>query len=219
MNKKIEGELLADRAQAALWNAFRAGTLREGEFLSISQLVEILGCPIAAVRDAVKHAQSKRLLIAMPKRGLRVMEANPETIRRCLDYRMVLDTAGAMRRIESGDMDGLDLIKADHTDLLEAARRDHAKSLPQTAIKTDLTLHDFLAKGLGNTLLGDDYETNRLRIAIIQNARPFLRDRIVSAMEEHLAIIAALEAGDAAAAAESIRVHFNQTLRWWGVAP
>lgn len=181
-------------------------------------MVDLLVFPIAAVPDAVKHAGSKGLLIALPKRGLRVMEANPETIRRCLDYRMVLDTAGAVRRIEAGNMDGLDLIKAEHADLLTIAQSDRTGGMPQRAIKTDLTLHDFLARGLGNSLLTDDYETNRLRIAIIQNARPFLHDRIVSAMEEHLAIIAALEAGDPTAAAEVIRVHFNQALRWWGAA-
>jgi len=36
-------------------------------------------------------------------------------------------------------------------------------------------------------------------------------------MEEHLAIIDAIAAGDAGAAATAIRTHLEATLRWWGV--
>ena len=65
--------------------------------------------------------------------------------------------------------------------------------------------------------LADAYRVNRDRIAIIQNTRPFLPDRIVSAMEEHLAIIDALARRDADAAVAAIRLHYQTTLRWWGI--
>ena len=58
---------------------------------------------------------------------------------------------------------------------------------------------------------------NRDRIAVVQNTRPFLPDRIVPAMQEHLAIIEALERRDAEAAVEAIGIHYRSTLRWWGI--
>lgn len=61
------------------------------------------------------------------------------------------------------------------------------------------------------------YDDNRNRIAIIQIQRPFLADRIVSAMDEHLAIISALEARNVEDAVAAIRQHLVNTLRWWGV--
>jgi len=85
------------------------------------------------------------------------------------------------------------------------------------AIDVDLSLHDYLAEGLGNSLLATAYAANRMRIAIIQNVRPFLQERIKSAMEEHLSIIDALVIRDAEAAAQAIRYHHDHTLRWWGV--
>ena len=84
-------------------------------------------------------------------------------------------------------------------------------------METDLSLHDAMATGLGSGLAASLYAQNRNRVAIIQNTRPFLADRIVSAMEEHLAIIDAIAAGDAGAAATAIRAHLEATLRWWGV--
>ena len=52
---------------------------------------------------------------------------------------------------------------------------------------------------------------------MIQNTRPFLPDRIVPAMREHLAIIDALEARDAEATVAAIAEHHRITLRWWGI--
>ena len=56
MNKAQDVQLLADQAQDALWAALRSGQLRAGQFLSMSQLVTLLGLPLSAVREAVKQA-------------------------------------------------------------------------------------------------------------------------------------------------------------------
>ena len=218
MTQAGDVQLLADKAQQALWHALRTGKLRDGQFLSMSQLVEILDCPIAAIRDAVKQASSHGLLATLPKRGVQVMEARPETIRDCLDFRMVLDQEGARRRILGSAFLGLEELRVQHDEMRNAARDNPGKDLPPKAIEVDLSLHTFLADGLKNAQLKASYDANRMRIAIIQNARPFLQDRIVSAMEEHLSIIDALESGDAEGAVTAIRYHCEQTQRWWGVA-
>lgn len=218
MTQIQESQLLAEKAQTALWAALRTGQLREGQFLSMSQLVDLLDCPIAAIRDAVKQGSAQGLLTTLPKRGVQVMEVRPETIRECLDFRMVMDQEGARRRIAEGPGSGLAALRSRHEDMLAAAGSGGAKDLPSKAIVVDLSLHDYLAEGLGNSLLAAAYAANRMRISIIQNARPFLQDRIVSAMEEHLAIIDALEHRDVEAATRALRFHYGKTLRWWGVS-
>ncbi|AHD00283.1 GntR family transcriptional regulator [Leisingera methylohalidivorans DSM 14336] len=217
MTQSQNVQLLAVKAQQALMAALRSGQLRDGQFLSMSQLVTMLGLPLSAVREAVKHASSLGLLVTMPKRGIQVMEARPETIRDCLDFRMVLDQEGARRRIANDDLTGLGALRDRHQAFREAALRGETGNTPDGPIEVDLSLHDFLAAGLGNAQLAAAYAANRMRTAIIQNARPFLQDRIISAMEEHLAIMDALERHDADAATGAIRLHYTQTLRWWGV--
>lgn len=218
MNRSQDAQLMADKAQDALWDALRSGRLRDGQFLSMSQLVETLEFPISAIREAVKHASSLGLLITLPKRGVQIMEARPETIRECLDFRMVFDQEGARRRIIGEQLSGLERLRECHEAMRDNARFKADSSMPPKAIEVDLSLHNYLADGLGNTQLAAAYSANRMRIAIIQNARPFLQDRIVSAMEEHLAIIEALERRDAEAAITAIGYHCEQTMRWWGVA-
>jgi DNA-binding GntR family transcriptional regulator len=217
MNRSNEVQLMATQAQEALWAALLAGKLRDGQFLSMSQLAEILDFPIAPIREAVKVASAQGLLSALPKRGIRIMEAHPETIRECLDFRMVMDQEGARRRIASNALSGLDALRKRHVEMRDTARTDAVRSLPPQAIEIDLSLHDFLSDGLDNAQLAEGYAVNRMRIGIIQNSRPFLQDRIVSAMEEHIAIIDALENRDIETATVAIRHHCDQTLRWWGV--
>ena len=217
MKQTGDTSLLADKAQNVLWDALRSGQLRGGQFLSISQLVEILNCPIAPTREAVKQACSQGLLFTLPKRGIQVMDVTPDRIRACLDFRMVLDQEGARRRISKGSMDGLEGLRTDHEHMLNAVSSEFDQHQPRDAIKIDVSLHDFLVDGLENEQLLAAYDANRMRIAIIQNARPFVQDRIKSAMEEHLSIIDALERRDPASAVDAIKFHFDQTRRWWGV--
>lgn len=218
MNEPIEKAFSAQRAQAALTSALQSGALRSGQFVSMPQLVDLLEFPIAAVREAVKHANAVGLLEILPKRGVQIMEARPEVIRDCLDLRMMLDQEGARRRIRSDVEIDLTGLRRAHESIREAARESPSADLPAKAITTDLSLHDYLAGGLDNTLARQTYANNRYRIAIIQNVRPFLLDRIVSAMNEHLDIMDMLEKRDAEAAIGAIRTHFEETLRWWGVA-
>lgn len=208
---------LSVQAHQALIAALRDGQIRSGAFLSMPVLVDLLGLPIAAVREAVKLAEAGGLVSVLPKRGVVIMDAGPEMTRECLELRAILDSEGARRLIEAGIPLPLSRLRDDHESLRDAALAGVTPEVQRRAILTDLSLHDALAAGVGLKLARRIYDDNRNRIAIIQNQRPFLADRIVSAMEEHLAIITALEQRDAEGAVTAIRRHLAHTLRWWGV--
>lgn len=209
--------LMADQAHDKLIALLRAGTLSAGQFVSMPGLVEKLGLPLAATREAVKRADVNGIVRVLPKRGVMVMGADPATTRDCMDLRAMLDQEGARRLIARRAELPLASLRSSHEAMIEAAEHAMTPELPPRAIAVDLTLHDALAAGLGNPLTADIYQVNRDRIAVIQNTRPFLPDRIVPAMLEHLAIIDALERRDAEAAAAAIEAHYRQTLRWWGI--
>jgi DNA-binding GntR family transcriptional regulator len=219
MNRQapIGDALMADRAYDRLIAALREGTLAAGQFVSMPGLVDIIDLPLAATREAVKRADVNGLVQVLPKRGVLVMDASAKATRDCMDLRAMLDAEGARRLIASGAALPLDELRAGHEALIEAAERAMTPELPRRAILTDLSLHDALSTGLANPLASEAYRVNRDRIAVIQNTRPFLPDRIVPAMREHLAIIDALRRRDAEAAVAAIDAHHRTTLRWWGI--
>jgi DNA-binding GntR family transcriptional regulator len=210
---------LAERAYGRLIAMLREGELASGEFVSMPALVDRAGFPIAATREAVKRAEEQGLVEVLPKRGVVVMRAGPTETRDCLDLRALLDQEGA-RRLVAGDglpAEARAALRRAHEAILAEARAGVSGDLPERAKDVDLTLHDALATGLDNPLAREVYRVNRNRVAVVQNTRPFLADRVVSAMEEHLAILDALERRDAEAAVAAIAHHYRTTLRWWGV--
>ena len=215
-----DDQTLNTRAQAALTAALHQGKLRAGQFVSMPQLVDLLQLPLAAVREATRHASSAGWLEIIPKRGVQIMDAQPELIRDSLDLRMVLDQEGARRRIRDPQgQQGLHDLRQTHLAILDAALRGSPPDLPPRANSVDLTLHDYLAEGLANPLLRRAYDANRIRIAIIQRVRPFVQERIISAMREHLAIMDALDRQNEDAATRAIALHCERTQHWWGVPP
>lgn len=210
------GQLQSDQAFAALLAALDAGQLRGGDYHAMPGLADILGFPLAATREAVKRAGDQSLLTVLPKRGVRIMETGPAITRACMDMRAALDCEGVRRLMAAGRPDLTDL-RATHQALLDEALSHPGADLSQRALATDLSLHDAMAQGLDNPFLRQAYRANRQRIAVIQNVRAFLPDRVIPAMREHLAIIDAIEAGSPDAAVAGIEAHLKHTLRWWGV--
>lgn len=210
-------DMLSTRAQTALVLALRQGQLRAGQFLSMPQLVDMLDMPLAAVREATRHGSTAGWLQIIPKRGVQIMDAVPELIQDSLDMRMMLDQEGARRRIRDAQLADLPDLRQAHEDILQRAMGRTLPDLSSRAILVDLSLHDYLAAGLANPLLRDAYDANRIRIAIIQRVRPFVQERVVSAMQEHLAIMDALQARDESGAVQAIAHHCDRTRHWWGV--
>lgn len=206
-----------DLTYKKLTQSLRSGELKSGSLLSIPMLAEQFGLSVAPVRDAVKRAELLGFIQMLPKRGFMVMEGSPEKVRECLSLRAIFDIEGARSIIDSADTKSLVILRRDHENLRDMAIKGVTPDIQNRAIKTDLSLHDALAAALDSELATQLYDDNRIRIAIIQNRRAFLAARVVSAMDEHLRIMDAIEQGDAETAASQIRYHLNKTLEWWGV--
>jgi GntR family transcriptional regulator, rspAB operon transcriptional repressor len=212
-----ENLLLTDKAFLALRELLTGGGLRAGQFVSMSDLVKLIGIPLAPVREAVKRAESAGFVSILPKRGVAVMEASPELIRECFHLRTIFDQEGARELVRNGAGNQLDALRQMHLDILSAARSGITPSLQREAMAVDWAMHAALSGALDNPGAAEIYARIRDRILIMQYSRPLLPDRIVPAMEEHLAIMAAISQGDEEQAARLVRAHCGQTLRWWGI--
>lgn len=209
--------LLADKAWLRLRELMTGDSLRAGQFLSMQDLVKLVGLPLAPTREAVKRAEAMSLVTILPKRGVLLLEATPELIRQCFDLRCIFDQEGARRLAAPQHAAQVARLRDSHRDVLERARAGVTPSLQSEAKKVDWDLHMALLNALDNPLIEEIYELNREKITIIQNSRPLFPVRIIPAMEEHLRIIDAIASGDPEAAAGSVREHAQRTLSWWGI--
>lgn len=215
--KSPEGLLLTDQAFLALRELLTGGGLRAGQFVSMADLVKMIGLPLAPVREAVKRAESGGFVRVLPKRGVAVMEATPDLIRECFHLRTIFDQEGARQLVRNQAAGRLGELREKHLQVLDAAACGITPSLQREAMAVDWALHTALSDSVDNAGARDIYARNRDRILVIQHSRPLLPDRIVPAMKEHIAILDAIAGGDEQEAARRVREHFRQTLRWWGI--
>ncbi|GAA0777318.1 GntR family transcriptional regulator [Castellaniella ginsengisoli] len=216
-DQSARGMLLADQSFLAFRDLLFRGEVRAGQLVSISELMEKTGFPLAPVREAVKHAESTGLVRILPKRGVLIIEPTPDTVRSCFHLRCMLDQEGARilaARLVEAPMQAL---REEHAAVRNQALEGITPELQQWAMAVDWKLHRALAGSLDNPLAAQVYASNHDRITVLQQSRRLLPERIIPAMDEHLRIIDAVLAGREEDAMRAVRAHLAGTLRWWGI--
>jgi len=216
--RKTAGDLLlAGQAFLAFKALLFTGEVRAGQLVSMAELVQRTGLPLAPVREAVKHAESVGLVHILPKRGVLVIEPTPDTVRACFHLRYLLDQEGARMLAQQAPTQALKALQEEHAAVRDQARRGITPQLQRWAKDVDWKLHLTLAAALDNPLAARVYASNHDRITVLQQSRRFLPERIIPAMDEHLRIMDAILDGQEDAAMQAVRRHLSGTLRWWGV--
>lgn len=210
--------LLADQAFLAFKALLFQGEVRAGQLVSVSELVERSGLPLAPVREAVKHAESVGLVQILPKRGVLIIEPTPDTIQACFHLRCMMDQEGARVLSTRPLIEMLEPLRDEHEAVRsKASQGDMNLSLQRWAMRVDWKLHLALSAALDNRLAQRVYASNHDRITVLQLSRGFLPERVIPAMDEHLHIIDAILAGREEESMQAVRRHFAGTMRWWGV--
>lgn len=209
--------LLGDQAYLNLKKLLTTGEIRAGELISISDLSERIGLPIAPIRDAVKKAETMGLLQVLPKRGVVVPLGTAKLIDECFRLRAILDLEGTRTLVRTKKNHNLHSLRAKHVEVLDKASKNMSLQAQRNALAVDWELHTYLSAALQNDSVSAIYQQNQDKLAIFQSSRPFLPERLICAMREHLAIIDAILEKDEDKAVDLVSIHLAESLRWWQV--
>jgi DNA-binding GntR family transcriptional regulator len=197
---------LTERAVAALRTDILACRLAPGATLSEAALVARTGLGRAPVRAALARLAEDGLVQAVPRRGWVVSVVTVGDIHEVFDLRLILEAEAARR---AADAIGAGSGDAAHLRALDAVcRAGYDPADPGTALAFLAANRDFhvgVAELAGNQRLAR--QVGRLldestRMLVLGLAR---RDRTGEMAHEHGALLAALAAGDGAAAAAIMR--------------
>lgn len=188
-----------------------AARLYPGQFVSQQELTLLLGMPLGAVREMIPRLEAARLIITVPKRGLQIMPVDLKLIRNAFDVRLMIEKEAAGAFIRTITDSELEQIADAHRAMLARALDDKPDmGLDKEALALDWNFHHRMVDVLDNEIISDMYRVNSLHIKLIRIdsdlARPM---RVVPAMREHLAFIAALQARDESSAVALICEHIN----------
>lgn len=187
----------------------RHARLRPGQFISQRELVAQLGMPLGAVREVVPRLEAAGLLLAVPKRGLQIAPVDLKLIRNAFQVRAMIEREAVLHFTQVVGEAELDELEEQHCQLLERAQAPQPDAaLDGDAQQLDWGLHDRMVDTMGNEQLSEIYRVNSLHVRLIGlDAHQIAPLRVLPAMQEHLAFLAALRRRDADGAAATLLHH------------
>lgn len=201
---------LGARVYQVLRQAILSVAYRPGQILRKPDLCAALGVSRSPVSDAVARLAAEGLVDVVPQAGTFVARFSLAEIRE-----------GAFLR-EAIELHAIDLVSKTITeDQLTLLRRNLAvqKALVETGdtlgfYQADAEMHGLILSFTGFRKLAQVAETAWLHVNRARQLVLPVPGRIEQTLEEHRAIIAALEARDPEAAKEAVRTHLAQLIRY-----
>lgn len=199
----------ARRVERALRRAIATLQLPPGSALSENELAEHFRVSRQPIREALIALARAGLVEIQPRRGTSVVRISQDRLRQVRFIRESIEVAVARSAAEVG----FDTAARARLDRCLAAQRRHADALDFEAFRReDEAFHAALAEGAGYPAAWqviDDVKAHMDRVCHLTLPMPNMLPRLVA---QHEAIVAAIDAGDGAAAEAAVRAHLAHIL-------
>ena len=186
--------------------------IRPGEPINDDHLAGELGVGRTPVREALKHLERDRLVIAYPRRGTFATVVDMTDLADISEIRKQLEPIAAARAARTGTTEA----RARLTALAAAIARIDDSDDPRQVLRHDVRVHREIYRASGNPHLEEilvrlDAHATRIWCLFLDR----LPD-VAGHVREHVALMDAIVAGDEAAAAELTLAHvvgFEKAIR------
>lgn len=202
------GETAASQVERDLRESIITLELAPGTRLSEQEIATRMGVSRQPVREALIALGKSKLVEIRPNRGTVVVRISARQMMEARFVREALEVAVASRA--AGNFDSWTRRKMDTIIARQQSARDAADH--NAFRREDEQFHIALAEGAGCSLAWNaiaDIKAHMDRVCNLQLRRP---DSMTRLIEEHQAIIDAIDAREADSAADSMRRHLNGIL-------
>lgn len=197
---------LADRAAELIRERILAGDFASGDRLVEARIAEQLGISRGPLREALKQLASEGLVREEPRRGTFVATPTTEDVRDIYDLRAAIEGRAARLVISNGDPAAIEVLRRAVDEIGSAAEAGDLRKL----VRSDYEFHEALCTASGNRRLHEAFVRNAsaLRILLRLEEERFYRS-FREVWDQHRDLLAAIEAGDAAAAEAMFAEHLE----------
>ena len=195
------------QAYRAVSEMIRRRQLRGGDVIIKSRLAEALGISRTPLREALQRLEGEGLIVKQAGRSLAVRHVDLAEYLQSLKVREILEGEAAALSAGRVPPERLRAVRREIEEL-SAAVPYHT----QEHWQSDDNLHGLFIEGCGNPVMGQMIRELRVTTRLFEIAR--LADRVQPDNMEHLAILDALEQGDARAARRAAQAHIRSLSRY-----
>lgn len=201
---------MRDTAYSSFTEKLLARDIQPGQFVSQRELVELTGMPLGAIREMIPRLEADGLIRTSPKRGLQVLSIDLDLIRNAFQLRRMIEGEAFAEFCDTATDNDIARIAGEHRAIRDEAANGVTPDLLERAQRMDWDFHDHVVDHMRNRIISDIYRVNAIKIRLIRNADTrMLPELVVSVMEEHMAIVSALETRDRGATVRAIHAHIG----------
>ncbi|NYI93477.1 DNA-binding GntR family transcriptional regulator [Amycolatopsis endophytica] len=200
----LAGKLL-DELKTAIVN----GELVAGSLYSVHDLAERLGVSRTPVREALIQLAERGMVRFERNRGVRILQTSLHDLEEVFAIRLLLEVPATYRAVTQRTAAWVRDLDAQLKAMRVAAdRHDEA-----TFMAADRRFHEVINSASGNVRLARYIDSLRDMVLLRGSSTVDTSRTLADILAEHEEIFARIEAGEAAAAAESMRAHLLHTGR------
>jgi DNA-binding GntR family transcriptional regulator len=181
--------------------------LKGGEVIVEQRLADELGISRTPLREALQRLEGEGLVVKTANRSFVVRHVELKEYLHSLKVREVLEAEAASLAAGHVDPDALAAIRAES---LAVERTEPYDTHAHWA--ADDLVHNLFIDSCGNAVMADILRHLRATTRLFEIAR--LADRLGPDSREHMAILDALQAGDAKASRRAVAAHIRSLFRF-----
>jgi DNA-binding GntR family transcriptional regulator len=208
------GGRLSDLAYDRILENLFARRLPAGAFVSQNELVQLLGIPVAPLRDALRVLEAEGVLTIHPRSGIQFVKPGLELTRSTYQFRGIIERAAVAVFAETADDAELAETERRHREAIRAIESEGLNdAIRQELEELELVLHDAIIRSLNNPLIDTTYKRMHNYLRLVRLDRKLTAPLALRSLREHLEIILACKARDPAKAVVALSAHFNAALQ------
>jgi DNA-binding GntR family transcriptional regulator len=208
------GSRLSDIAYTRILETLFERKIPAGAFVSQNDLVEVLGIPIAPVRDALKVLETEGIVTIHPRSGIQFVKPGLELTRSTYQYRSILERAAVAVYAETADEAEVAEIERRHLVAIADVEKNGLTEAGRAELESlEVVLHNSIIRSLNNPLIETSYKRMHNYLRLVRLDRKLTAPLALRSLREHMQIILACKARDADAAMMALQTHFNAALQ------
>ncbi|MBX6743907.1 MAG: GntR family transcriptional regulator [Acetobacteraceae bacterium] len=206
----VQPRTMVEQAAEAIVAAAARGVFLPGDRLVEAEIARDLGISRVPVREALRLLESQGIVVSTPYKGMRLMQVTNEGVAALMRVRLALETLAVQEALRNpgGPERFAPLRQAAARYALAVEAGD-----PALTVASDEHFHGELCRASGNATLLAMWQSLARQLAVIWGLAQ-QNGTTANPVEEHRAILTALEQGDAQAATAALTDHINWHQRY-----
>lgn len=205
---------LSDIAYERILEGLFERKLPAGAFVSQNELVQLLGIPVAPLRDALRVLEAEGVLTIHPRSGIQFVKPGLELTRATYQFRSIIERAAIRVYAETADEDAMRALEARHLALVAAVEKQGLAVQHLAEVEVlETSLHHAVITSLGNPLVENSYRRMHNYLKLLRLERKLTAPLVIRTLKEHLVILEACKARDPDAAEAAVQAHFAAALQ------